>query len=49
MDRTGQIVRLRSDAVPTRFKTFPEYLKRVSITSMSITSDYIMNNSDKTD
>ena len=30
MDRTGQIVRLRSDAVPTRFKKFPEYLKMVS-------------------
>ncbi|CAL4073846.1 unnamed protein product, partial [Meganyctiphanes norvegica] len=30
MDRTGQIIRLRNNAVPTRFKAFPKYLKKIS-------------------
>ena len=29
IDRSGQRVRLKDDAIPTRFKKFPEHLKKV--------------------
>ena len=29
INRTGLIAKLREDAVPTRFKKFPQYLKQV--------------------
>ena len=32
INRTGQRVELRSDAVPTRFKKFPKHLKKVNTT-----------------
>ena len=28
IDRTGQRVRVKDNAIPTRFKKFPEHLKR---------------------
>ncbi len=30
--RTGKVVKLRNDAVPTRFKSFPKHLKKVNQT-----------------
>ena len=30
IDRSGQRVRLKDDAIPTRFKKFPEHLKMVT-------------------
>ena len=28
--RTGNVVKLRNDSVPTRFKSFPKHLKKVN-------------------
>ena len=41
INRTGLIAKLREDAVPTRFKKFPQYLKQVK--SLKNTTNFIIS------